>query len=311
MVEPLLVSIRNGIIEGKPLPDLLRACIFLGSETGSEKLRQWAKYELDGYPPGAKLPDYRILRPVHVQVSVRNGMQNIQGVQFAPWNFPENAREFYPTSLTLDQPISELIELGEQEVSRFVNGDLLALKDKFNVDHWPSAEIYSINISLVSSFFVGLVDRVRNLLTSMIADMTWEDPLKSLPTKDQVDRVVMNNVEHNYETRIGNVSGPVAVGAGAHASQQGSSIAEVLKLIAELKEYGSLLPGDNGKEVEKISSELENAFKAKEIDKPQVVRSVSKLQSIAAGLGLTGLNAIIEGIAQQLTELGVTGIFGV
>jgi hypothetical protein len=56
----LLDDIHNGALDSRTnLPDLLRKCIALGGETGSERLRDWVQQELMGYGPGTEVPSYR------------------------------------------------------------------------------------------------------------------------------------------------------------------------------------------------------------------------------------------------------------
>ncbi|MBT2598120.1 hypothetical protein [Arthrobacter sp. ISL-72] len=57
MTNTLLGSLREQILdESEPLAGLLRKCLLLGAETGSESLRQWARYELSGYDDDAEVP---------------------------------------------------------------------------------------------------------------------------------------------------------------------------------------------------------------------------------------------------------------
>lgn len=60
--DSLLRSLRHHMLdESEPLAGLLRKCLMLGAETGSDSLRQWARRELNGYGAEDKLPTYRKL----------------------------------------------------------------------------------------------------------------------------------------------------------------------------------------------------------------------------------------------------------
>ncbi|MFF3869930.1 hypothetical protein [Micromonospora sp. NPDC001898] len=49
MTDTLLRSLREHLIdESEPLAGLLRKCLLLGAETGSQTLRDWARKELNG-----------------------------------------------------------------------------------------------------------------------------------------------------------------------------------------------------------------------------------------------------------------------
>ena len=57
MTDTLLRSLRDRLLdESEPLAGLLRKCLLLAAQTGSELLRQWARYELNGYDEGVELP---------------------------------------------------------------------------------------------------------------------------------------------------------------------------------------------------------------------------------------------------------------
>ena len=60
MTHAVLTALRDRVIDDtQPLPGLLRTCLMLGAETGSQSLREWARYELNGYTGDAELPPYR------------------------------------------------------------------------------------------------------------------------------------------------------------------------------------------------------------------------------------------------------------
>ena len=49
MGNTLLQSLRESVLdESEALAGLLRKCLMLGAQTGSDSLRQWARYEVSG-----------------------------------------------------------------------------------------------------------------------------------------------------------------------------------------------------------------------------------------------------------------------
>ena len=48
--------------EGSDLETLLRKCRVLASRLKNDEFKDWVHCELDGYPKGAKLPEYREFR---------------------------------------------------------------------------------------------------------------------------------------------------------------------------------------------------------------------------------------------------------
>lgn len=60
MTDTLLRSLRERLLdESEPLAGMLRKCLLLGAETGSEALRDWARKELNGYGSEDEVPKYR------------------------------------------------------------------------------------------------------------------------------------------------------------------------------------------------------------------------------------------------------------
>jgi hypothetical protein len=56
----LLRDIRSAAIDGESdLETLLRKCRVLAARLKLEEFRNWVQWELDGYPAGVDLPDYR------------------------------------------------------------------------------------------------------------------------------------------------------------------------------------------------------------------------------------------------------------
>ena len=54
-----------------PLSSLLQRCVVLGRQAGSEKLRDWARWELNGYVDAPTVPDYR-----HVHAALMAAITN-------------------------------------------------------------------------------------------------------------------------------------------------------------------------------------------------------------------------------------------
>jgi hypothetical protein len=50
MSKGLLAQIEAGVLGDEPLPSLLQKCIVLGGRAGSEKMRDWARKELNKRP---------------------------------------------------------------------------------------------------------------------------------------------------------------------------------------------------------------------------------------------------------------------
>jgi hypothetical protein len=88
MTDTLLRSLRARLLdESEPLAGLLRKCLLLGAETGSDSLRQWARYELSGYGEGVELPSYRRLPTPAISVDSISGNRWAKNVTYTGSSF--------------------------------------------------------------------------------------------------------------------------------------------------------------------------------------------------------------------------------
>ncbi|MCV7609521.1 hypothetical protein MICRO80W_540013 [Micrococcus luteus] len=96
MTSSLLTDLRERVIdESEPLPGLLRKCLMLGAETGSQSLREWARFELNGYPDGAEVPSYRRIH-AGMTISYVSGYNVVSGQSWSWYDLPAKARETHP-----------------------------------------------------------------------------------------------------------------------------------------------------------------------------------------------------------------------
>jgi AbiTii len=62
----LLLEIQKEAVDGNTeLSTVLRKCLVLATRLGHRQLKDWANWELNGYPASSELPDYRILKGLH------------------------------------------------------------------------------------------------------------------------------------------------------------------------------------------------------------------------------------------------------
>ena len=303
MTNSLLLSIRNGLIEGRPLPDLLRACIFLGSDANSQPLQDWARKELEGYGDDDDVPEYRQLMNPPVFATVQAGYQVASNMVFGPRNVSERARKYFPEDLKFLHPIRTLMDWSVQdnEIS-FMPGGLLIVRDMHNNEYAPFNQILEISIKLDKSHISGMLDRVRTLMTSMIADLTQDNPMRELPSEDKVNSVVKKYIENNYETAIERPSGPVAIGTKASATQSGLTVDNMISLIqnVDLNRYEL-----TGEERAVAEAELTHATEELQSDKPNkgVLRRIAdNLKALGKAAGDRAFTGSMEGLGSTLVE---------
>lgn len=93
----MLRSLREHLLdESEPLAGLLRKCLLLGAETGSEALRAWARRELNGYGEEDEVPKYRRFYDVPILMDSMSGRMWRRGDAITRLNLPHEAREYVP-----------------------------------------------------------------------------------------------------------------------------------------------------------------------------------------------------------------------
>src|SRR4051794_40554338 len=103
--DTLLRSIRERLLdESEPLAGLLRKCLMLGAETGSDSLRNWARSELNGYGDGAEVPSYRKLHGVPISMNSMSGRTWATGQIIDRHQLPKDAWEYVPEEFPFRQP---------------------------------------------------------------------------------------------------------------------------------------------------------------------------------------------------------------
>lgn len=112
----LLDEIHDGALDSRiHLPDLLRKCIALGGETGSERLRDWARQELVGYGAGTEVPEYRKTTSLlYLDGATVRGRIRGQQVQLTmiPPSIRDKVRESMD-NIEIRQPVAELVDIVE------------------------------------------------------------------------------------------------------------------------------------------------------------------------------------------------------
>ncbi|WP_163544611.1 hypothetical protein [Occultella kanbiaonis] len=218
MTDTLLRSLRERLLdESEPLAGLLRKCLLLGAETGSESLRQWARHELNGYEEGAELPNYRKLPTPPISVDSLSGNTWAKNVTYSRLQLPASAQECIGEQFLLHQPIEELEKFATQRSLAFTGTGLAYAQHLWNKELGPFQHIVGMSFTLSGSAISGVLGQIRTQLVDVVADLTTDTPLAELPGKEQVDAAVGQHIGTQYNTTIHAASGPTAIGTKAES----------------------------------------------------------------------------------------------
>lgn len=311
MTDTLLRSLREHLLdESEPLAGLLRKCLLLGAETGSDALREWARRELNGYGDEDAVPKYRTLQDVPIRMDSVSGRFWRQGDIISRLNLPLEARKYVPEEVTFKQPIEELQHLAGQEKLSFTGPGLALAQAAWNRELGPFQSVDGLSFVLSGSVFMGILGQIRTKLVDVVADLTADTPMSELPRKGQVDAAVNNRLGDIYHTTIQTTNGPVAIGAEARASTEGLTVEDALRLLDKVQETAADIADTQRDELLDALAELRAAVESDEPDTGEVIRKAGKLRVIAAKLGIASLAAAAGGAAQAITELALNGAFG-
>jgi hypothetical protein len=234
----LLSEIEEGAFDPKTdLPTLLRKCLALGGEAGSESLRTWATRELKGYDNPDDLPAYRrAAAPLVLDALVPGG--KVMGQQVPANLIPDFARDHVGSDIQFQQPISEIIDLLRSARSRGRDtvrlgppggNELVALMNhqlaQSNVGSFPFSSssdqtIERIYWDVSLTPLERVLDVVRTTLVELVAEMRAGTPAgQKVPDRAVAEQAVAIAIKGNRNrVVIQQVSGEGQAAASADGS---------------------------------------------------------------------------------------------
>ncbi|UFU05496.1 hypothetical protein [Ruania halotolerans] len=312
MTDTLLQSLRARVIdESESLAGLLRKCLMLGAETGSDALQAWARYELQGYGADVDVPEYRLLQSPPIKVDSMSGAKWVTDQPFDRLQLPLEAREYVPERLPFRQPIDELEDLAGSSTLTFTTSGLAYAQAIWNAKLDMYQQIVAIRYALSGSTLTGILGQIRTHLVDLVAELTADTPLTELPDKTQVDAAVSHHIGTQYNTTVQAPSGPVAIGTEAKATSKGLTVADAIQLLDAVRDAASEL-GDADSNREKLVAVVDELRDLVEQggDTGEVVKKAGKMRALAEHVGAPSVVAAIGGAVEAVTTLAMSGAFG-
>lgn len=189
----LLAEIERDLLDGRPLADLLRKCILLGGQSGSQELRAWASKELRGYEPEDELPKYRTVDAPILLDGVA-GPHQFKGQLVPETSLPSFVRESgLGDHIDFRKGVGELeaivADRGHDDPIHiaFPGGDLVGeYFDKGSGN--PFQHTHRVYWSVVPATIHGLLDNVRTTLTELVTELLGSVSRgQEIPTAEQAD----------------------------------------------------------------------------------------------------------------------------
>ncbi len=225
MSRSLLAEIEAGL-STLPLIDLLNKCILLGGRAGSEKMRDWARAELDGYSALDSIPDYRQLRAQTNIVFSNPAGYNHRVDPFSAADLPPQIREMIAATgrpldlVPLGAPVGQIEAMAaegkaEHRLRPYWSDTLLSVINEHYVNP-ETTRARQFYWSVAKSQLNGVLAQIRTKLTESVAELIAVTPKDQQPTKEAADAAVVYVVtgdRHQFHTILQNAPGATAVTA--------------------------------------------------------------------------------------------------
>ncbi|MEV7092966.1 hypothetical protein AB0M80_08955 [Amycolatopsis sp. NPDC051045] len=205
--ESLLTQIAKDVVdEAVPLTVLLRKCLMLGAEAGSEKLREWATRELNGYVGAKTLPEYRqIAALMELHITNRYGHNGLTQ-RLQPSVLPKEIFKDVDIEIAMmAQGIGELEAMasnGEQQfrLSPTWASVIVAYLNKAHVDE--NSVVAAAYWVVPKASIQGMLSRIRTTLVELVAELVAQTPRdQAAPDKVTADEAVRQIVVNgDYST---------------------------------------------------------------------------------------------------------------
>jgi hypothetical protein len=227
----LLAQIEVGVVDHTvPLSSLLQSCIVLGGQAGSEKMRDWARRELNGYGGVDDVPDSRRVPAALMAVITNRAGYNGRAIRFDDNVFPEQIREIIREKVDLEEAIlshgigqlEAMASEGTQE-HQLIPPWATFIKDTLNDRGMvPGGRVADVFLSVPNVAVQGVLVRIRTALADLVAEL-----ITLTPTGQEVpDKLAADQVIHFVVTGDRNVitfSPQHAAGGGTNVTATGSA----------------------------------------------------------------------------------------
>ncbi|MGW1346059.1 AbiTii domain-containing protein [Kribbella sp. NPDC002412] len=224
---------------------LLQKVIVLGGRAGSDKMREWARHELNGYDEGIVLPKYRRLHvPLYAMLTNPFGY-NGREQRIPPSALPDAIAEMVPVEqLNLGAGVGELeamVAAGDQSNEpHHLSPDWSDLLGSWLQEHnveQSTTRVSALYYKVPNASIKGVLVHIRTALAELVADLVSMTPDgEEVPDQANADRAVMyifnggrptvnHTTQHHQRPNVSVPDAHSAVLATDHSTAIGSQAA--------------------------------------------------------------------------------------
>lgn len=337
----LLEQIEADLLEGRvPLSSLLQRCVVLGRQAGSEKLRDWARWELNGYDGAPTVPDYRHVHAPLMAVITNNAGYNAITQRIPEDVFPDQIRDVIRETVgdiedaIIPYGIGMVEELAGQGTDTHHLGPpwSIVMADTLNrFNMAPNSCVAQVYWSVSNASIRGILVRVRTALADKVAELITLTPHdQDVPDKQAATQAIQLNItgkrptihfgdrragdtvtnNSSSEYNFGPITGNVAAGSSNvtqnyNAGFDITKVREFADLVTEIAGLLGLEPSQQA-ELTAATTELHEAIDEPAANKGRMRRAVDAVMGylkLASSTALT--KAAITAGNQAGSELDI------
>jgi hypothetical protein len=251
----LLQEIQDAAIDSHAdLSTLLRKCRVLAARLKNDEFKSWVQHELDGYPDGTPVPDYRVCQcqsQGHFSGPFGSGLRD---APIPTMCIPEKLREVM-TKVEFRQGVTSLRDTVDKSDGSSLRvlwpNDLVALMGQDLYERMNMLQAWRI---IPVSAIIRVLGTVRNRILSFALEIESEDPDagESRTSTPSLSSEKIGNVFNTYITgNVGNVA------SGSSDFSQEATVSVMQNDLASLRSFLQSLEVDDSD-----IGELEEAIKA-------------------------------------------------
>ncbi|QSV55828.1 MAG: hypothetical protein HEP80_20140 [Dolichospermum sp. UKL201] len=263
-MDDILERIQEEILNPEvALHRILLKAKLLAHDLKNDRLKQWVKYELDGYPDIDKVPDYRILYP-QLLAYIFNGYNGHKSLPISLINTPDWFQEtadkirFSPGIKTVEE-----FAASQENITFNWNAEQIAIWNEYNPLGRGGHQCYQVRRPVSPSVFAQILLTVRSRLQDFIlelSDIPWKIP-KDSALSDQIERLVSLTIYNNAQG--GNMA---TFDQREQKVQNQNNAARDINIKGDINIGAIQNTNDFIRELQKVKSELSKAGEAEIID---------------------------------------------
>jgi AbiTii len=206
----LIQEIQAEAVDGNSdLSTVLRKCLVLGSRLAHQPLKDWSRWELDGYPESTELPDYRILHGIEsFGIFLGAAGSGLRNVPISALKLPEQVRDRYinPPVRQGARAIAEMLNAGNEGAIQWA-WPAIACEVFDHEGYRSDLRLMQAWLNVPVAALVGILDTIRNRVLSFVLEIeSVLGPGEEAPSKESKQTKAAQITQTFHQTIYGSVA---------------------------------------------------------------------------------------------------------